>query len=140
MSFSVGPDRDFNRKDESTFHPGRTVADVLNDSDQSSGTVLDFFICGGRPHPAQDSEGLQKQVPLTVVTPDDEVEPPIDDLFSKHPNGKQSRQAVDVATHLSMEHHASKQTSTKSSLWAFEHRWPHTRDRAEGRNHRLPSK
>ena len=56
------------------------------------------------------------------------------------PHGtKRSRQAVGVATCLSMKHHGWKQTGERSSLWAFERRWPHLRDHAEGRNHRLPS-
>lgn len=56
-----------------------------------------------------------------------------------HPLGtKRSRQAMDVTTRVSMKHHGWRQTGTKSSLWAFEHRWPHRRDHAEGRNHRLP--
>lgn len=87
-------------------------------------SVLDFFICGGRQRPMQDSENHQERIPL-----------------AEHPHGtKRSRQAVGVATHLSMEHHGWKQTGTKSSLWAFEHRLAHRRDHAEGRNHRLPSK
>jgi hypothetical protein len=71
-----------------------------------------------------------------------EAQPPIDDFFSsKPPHGtKQSRQAVDVATQLSMERHGWKQTGEPSPFRAFEHRWPHRRDHAEGRNHRLPSK
>ena len=81
--------------------------------------VLDFFICGGQQRPKPDSE----TIPVAVL-----------------PYGtKRSRQAVDGATRLSMEHHGWKQTGTKSPLWAFEHRWPHLRDHAEGRNHRLPS-
>jgi hypothetical protein len=81
--------------------------------------ILDFFICGGRQRPMLDSETIP---------------------VAEHPHGtKRSRQAVGVAARLSMEHHGWKQTGTTSSLWAFEHRWPHLRDHAEGRNHRLPS-
>jgi hypothetical protein len=86
-------------------------------------SVLDFFICGGRQRSMQDSETHDKQIPL-----------------AENPHGtKRSRQAVGVATHLSMEHHGFKQTGSKSCLWAFEHRWARRRDRAAGRNHRLPS-
>ena len=86
--------------------------------------VLDFFICGGRHRPMQDSEPQQERIPL-----------------AEHPHDtKRLRQAMDVATRLSMKHHGWKQTGEKNSLWTFEHRWPHLRDRAEGRNHRLPSK
>jgi hypothetical protein len=102
---------------------GRTFADVLNDSEQPFDAVLDFFFCGGRQRPMQDSETHDERIPL-----------------AEHPYGtKRSRQAVDVAARVSMEHHGFKQTGTKSFLWAFEHRWPHLRDHAEGRNHRLPS-
>lgn len=81
--------------------------------------VLDLFICGGRRRSMPDSETI-----------------PVAEL----PYGtKRSRQAVDGATRLSMERHGWKQSGTKSSLWAFEHRWPHLRDHAEGRNHRLPT-
>jgi hypothetical protein len=74
----------------------------------------------------------------------DDSEQPFDavlDFFpSKHPHDtKRSRQAVGIVTRLGMEHHGWKQTGTKSSLWAFEHRWAHRRDRAEGRNHRPQS-
>lgn len=62
-------------------------------------------------------------------------------LLAKYPHGtKRSRQAMGVATGLRMEHHGWKQTGKKSSLWAFEHRWAHRRDRAEGRNHGIQRK
>ena len=54
-------------------------------------------------------------------------------------NNKRLRQAAGVAVHMSLEHHGWKKTGKKNSLWAFEHRWPHLRDHAEGRNHRLES-
>ena len=86
-------------------------------------SVLDLFICGGRQRPMQDSETYLEQIPL-----------------AERPNGtKRSRQAAGVATHLNMEHHGFKQTGKKSPVWAFEHRWTHRRDRAEGRNHNLAS-
>ena len=101
--------------------PRRTFADVLNHSKQPFDAVVDFFIHGGRQRPLQHSE---ERIPLV-----------------EHPHGtKRSRQALGVATRLTMEHHGWKQTGTTSPLWAFEHRWAHRRDRAEGRNHRLPSK
>ena len=93
------------------------------DHDLIQDALLDFFICGGRPHPMQDSEPHHEEIPLADFPHDT----------------KQSRQAENVATRLSMEHHGWKQTGKTSSLWAFEHRWPHLRDHAEGRNHRLPS-
>ena len=102
----------------------RTFADVLNNSEQPFDAVLDFFTCGGRQRPMKESETHQEHIPL-----------------AEHPHGtKQSRQAMGIVTDLSMKHHGWKQTGKKSSLWAFEHRWAHRRDRAEGRNHRLPSK
>jgi hypothetical protein len=111
------------RHDSLHGRQGRTVADILNDSVQPFDAVLDFFICGGRQRPMQDSETRHERIPL-----------------AEHPHGtKRSRQVVDGAARLSMEHHGWKQTGTKSSLWVFEHRWAHWRDRAEGRNHRLPS-
>ena len=98
----------------------RTFAGVLNDSKQP----FDFFICGGRQRPLQDSETHDERIPL-----------------ADHPYGtKRSRQAVDIAARVSMEHHGFKQTGTKSFLWAFEHRWPHLRDHAEGRNHGVQGK
>jgi hypothetical protein len=120
---------------------GTMVADVLNDSEQSCDAVLDFFICGGRQGPVQDPETHHEQIPLAGEVQEFEAQPSIDDFFSsEHPHGtKRSRQAVGLAARLSMEHHGWKQTGTTSSLWAFEHRWPHLRDHAEGRNHRLPS-
>ena len=48
---------------------------------------------------------------------------------------KQPRKAMDVATQLSLGHHGWKQTGEIDSLRVFEHRWPHLKDRAEGRNH-----
>ncbi len=102
----------------------RTFADVLNHSEQPFDPILDFFIYGGRQRPMQDSETHQERIPL-----------------AEHPHAtKRSRQAVDGAARLSMEHHGWKQTGTKSPLWAFEHRWAHRRDPTKGRNHRLPSK
>ncbi len=126
------------------FHDrqGRTFADVVNDSEQPFNAVLDVFVCGAQPRPVQDSQTHHEQIPLAGVVREFEAQPPIDDFFpSQHPHDtKRSRQAVGVATCLSMEHHGWKQTGTKSPLWAFEHRWAHRRDHAEGRNHRLPSK
>ena len=102
----------------------RTFTDVLNDLKRPFDKVLDFFICGGRQHPMEGSETNHEPIPL-----------------AGHPHGtKRSRQVMDVATSLGMEHHGWKQTGKKSSLWAFEHRWAHRRDRAGGRNHLIPSK
>jgi hypothetical protein len=100
----------------------KTLADVLNDSRQPFDALRDFFLCGGRQLRIQDSEIRHEQI------------------LSKHPySTKRSRRAADGATGLRLEHHGWKQTGTKNSLWAFEHRWPHRRDHAEGRNHRLPN-
>lgn len=91
--------------------------DVLQDA------VLDFFICGGRQRPMHAFETCHE--PLPVV--------------ERSYGTKRSRQAVDDATRLTMKRHGWKQTGRTSSLWAFEHRWSHRRDRAEGRNHCLAS-
>ncbi len=129
------------RHDFSQERQGRMVADVLNDSTLPCDDVLDFFICEGRQHPMRDSETHHEPIPVAGAVSENEAQPPIDDLFSlEHPHGtKRSRQAVGVVAHLKMEHHGWKQTGKKASAWAFEHRWPHLRDHAEGRNHRLPS-
>jgi len=76
---------------------------------------------------------VRKQVSLAETLKEREIQPPI--LHGT----KRSRQAVGAATGVSMKHHGWKQTGERSSLWAFERRWPHLRDHAEGRNHRLPS-
>jgi hypothetical protein len=115
---------------------------ITSRHDSLQDNVLDFFICGGRRRPMQDSKTHHKQLPLTGGVPDWEAVLPIADfLSSKHPHStKRSRQAMGVAVHMGMEHHGWKQNGTRSSPWAFEHRWPHRRDHAEGRNHRLESK
>ncbi len=120
---------------------GRIVADVLNVSMLPCDDALDFSICEGRQHSPLDSETHPEAIPLAVAVSESEAQPPIDDLFSlEHPHGtKLSRQAVGVVARVSMENHGWKQTGKKASAWAFEHRWPHLRDHAEGRNHRLPS-
>jgi len=125
------------RHDDLQARQSRTIAGMLNDSEQPSDAVLDFSVCEGRQCPKQGSETQQSQILLAGVEQDSEVQPPIEDFFpSKPPHGtKQSRQAVDVATQLSMQRHGWKQTGEKSPYRAFEHRWPHMRDRAEGRNH-----
>ena len=125
------------RHDDLQDHQGTTVADSLNPSEQPFDALLDFSICEGRQVPIQGSETYQSRVPLAGVEQESAAQPPIEDVFaSEAPRGtKQSRQAGDVATQLSMERHGWKQTGETSSLWAFEHRRPHMRDRAEGRNH-----
>jgi hypothetical protein len=67
---------------------------------------------------------------------DSETQPPMDDFLPAKPphDTKESRQAADVATQLSLQHHGWKQTGEPSPLWVFEHRRPQRRDRAEGRN------
>ena len=125
------------RHDDLQDRQRKAVADMLNESEKPFDAVLDFSICEGRQLPRQDSETHPEPIPLAGVEQESAVQPPIEDFFpSKPPHGtKGSRQAVDVATQLSMERHGWKQTGEPSSLWAFEHRRPHLRDRAEGRNH-----
>jgi hypothetical protein len=120
-------------------HQGGMFADVLNNSEQPCDDALDFFISEDRKRPAQAS--AHEPIPVAGVDSESETQPPIDDLFSlEHPHGtKLSRQAMGVVARVSMERHGWKQTGTRSSLWVFEHRSPHLRDHAEGRNHRLPS-
>ena len=116
---------------------GKTVNDLLNDSEQSFDGTLDFSICGGRQLPVEDAEIHPERTSLAGQELESVAQPPTKDFFaSEAPHGtKQSRQAVDVATQLSMERHGWKQTGEPSPLWVFEHRRPHMRDRAEGRNH-----
>lgn len=123
------------------LHGGK-FADMLNDSKTPSVAVLDISICGDRQPPMQDSETDHERIPLAKLVRECESLTPVDALLSSnHPHGtKQSRQAVGVVARLGMEKHGWKQTGKKSSLWTFEHRWAHLRDRAEGRNHRLSSK
>ena len=120
----------------------KSIAEMLNGSQESFETVLDFSICGGQHHAIHDSAAHPERTPLAAAVQASEADPAIDEFFSlKPPHGsKRSRQAVKVATHLSMEHHGSKQASTNGSPWVFEHRWPHRRDHAEGRNHGVRGK
>jgi len=120
----------------------RTVAAMLNDSEHFSDAMLAFSICEGRRRPMQDSETHHERIPMAEVVRESEAQPPIDDFFtSKPPHGtKQLRQAGDVATQLSMERHGWKQTGKRSPFRAFEHRWSHRRDHAEGRNHGVQGK
>jgi hypothetical protein len=125
-----------NKTRHDLFHDGqgKMFADLLNDSEQPSDAVLDLFICGDGERPIPDSE-THEGIPLTRLVQELEAQPP-DFSSSKHPQStKRSRQAMGVVTGLSMEGHGWKQTGTKSSLWAFERRCAHLRDRAEGRNH-----
>ena len=114
---------------------------MLNDSEQPFDTVIDLSICEGRQRRMQESEIHHDRAPLAEVVREPESQAPIDDsLSSNHPQStKRLRQALGVATRMSMEHHGWKKTGKRSSLWVFEHRWPHLRDRAEGRNHLLRS-
>jgi hypothetical protein len=120
---------------------GSAFADVLNDSEQPSEAAIDFSICEGRQRRMQDCEIHHDRAPLAEVVREPESQSPIDDLFSSnHPQiTKRLRQALGVATRSSMEHHGWKETGKRSSLWVFERRCPHVRDRAEGRNHRPAS-
>ena len=122
--------------DDRQNHQGKTVNDLLNDSEQSLDCTLDFSICGGRQLPVEDAEIHPERTSLAGQE-ERVAQPPTKDFFaSEAPHcTKQSRQAVDVATQLSMERHGWKQTGEPSPLRVFEHRWPHMRDRAEGRNH-----
>ena len=122
--------------DDLQNHQGKTVNDLLNDSEQSFDGTLDFSICGGRQLPVEDAE-IHPERTCLAGQEEPVAQPPTKDFFaSEAPHGtKQSRQAVDVATQLSMERHGWKQTGEPNPLRVFEHRWPHMRDRAEGRNH-----
>jgi hypothetical protein len=120
---------------------GSTFADVLTDREQPFDVVIDFSICEGRQRRMQESEIHHDRAPLAEVVREPESQTPINDFFSSsHPQStKRLRQALGVVARMSMEHHGWKETGKRSSLWVFEHRWPHLRDRAEGRNHRLQS-
>jgi hypothetical protein len=124
------------RNDSLQNRQGTKVADVLNNSKQSSDAVLDLFICGGRQRTHHE------RTPLAEAVSEREAQPHVEDLFSsEHPHStKLSRQATGVVARLGMKHRGWKQADTKGSFWAFEHRWPHLRDRAEGRNHGLQGK
>lgn len=117
-------------------------AAVQTDLGQSSETVIDFFICRGRQCPVPEVEPNNDRAPLDGAVQEPELQPlTTESLATEHPqSAKRLRQAADAALHMRMEHHGWKKTGKKGSLWAFEHRWPHLRDHAEGRNHRLPSK
>lgn len=119
----------------------RISADLLTDSEEPLDAVVDFSICEGRQRGMQESEIHQDRAPLAEAVREPESESPIDALLSlNHPQStKRLRQAMGVAAHVSLERHGWKKTGKTSSFWAFEHRWPHQRDRAEGRNHRLQS-
>jgi len=133
------PKLNTNRHDDLQDRHGRTLADMLNEPEKPFDAVLDLSICGGQQRSVQDSETHQAQIPLAGES---EARLPIDDFFSSEPphGTKRSRQAVDVATQLSMQRHGWKQTGEKSPYRTFEHRWPHMRDRAEGRNHGVRGK
>lgn len=120
---------------------GSAFADVLNDSEQPSDAVIDFSICEGRQRRVQESAIHHDRAPLAEMVREPESQSPINDFFcSNQPQStKRLRQALGVAARLSMEHHGWKETGKRSSLWVFERRCPHLRDRAEGRNHRLQS-
>lgn len=119
----------------------RMSAGLLTDSEQPLDAVMDFSICEGRQPGMQESAIHQDRPPLAEAAREPESLSPIDDpLASNHPQStKQLRQALGVAAHVSLEYHGWKKTGKTSSFWTFEHRWPHQRDRAEGRNHRLQS-
>jgi hypothetical protein len=100
--------------------------DVLSDSEQSFDAVTECFICGDRQRPMQDSQTHHEQVPVTGVVREFEADLPVDVFFSsKNPHGaKRSRQVAVPVTRATMKRHSWKQNGKKSSLWAFEHRWP----------------
>lgn len=93
-------------------------ADTSRDSRQSFEALVDLFLCGGGQRPASGSA----MIPVAL----------------QEQGTKRSRQAAEVATRLSMKGHGWKQTGQSSPFWVFEHRGRHLRDRAAGRNHRLP--
>ena len=92
--------------DDLQNHQGKTVNDLLNDSEQSLDGTLDFSICGGRQLPVADAE-IHPERTCLAGQEEPVAQPPTKDFFaSEAPHGtKQSRQAVDVATQLSMELH-----------------------------------
>jgi hypothetical protein len=128
------------RHDPLQDRQGRISA-ILTDSEQPLDTVLDFSICEGREQRMQESEIHHDRPPLAEVVREAESQSSVDaPLASNHPQStKRLRQAMGVVARLGMEHHGWKETGKSSSLWVFEHRWPHLRDRAEGRNHLLRS-
>jgi hypothetical protein len=129
------------RHDSLQDRQSSAFADVLNDSGRPSDAVIDLSICEGRQRRVQESEIYHDRTPLAEVVQEPESRSPVDDsLSSYHPQStKRLRQALGVVARMSMEHHGWKETGKGSSLWVFERRCPHLRDRAEGRNHRLPS-
>ncbi len=131
------PKLNTNHYDDLQNRQGKTVNDLLNDSERSLDGTRNFSICGGRQLPVEDSEIHPERTSLAGEELESVAQPPTKDFFaSEAPHGtKQSRQAVGVATQLSLERHGWKQTGEPSPLRVFEHRWPHMRDRAEGRNH-----
>jgi hypothetical protein len=119
----------------------RRIADMFTNSEQPFDTVIDLSICEGRQRRVQESEIHQDRTSLADVVREPGSQASISNFFSSnHPQGTvRLRQDLGVATRMSMKHHGWKKTGKRSSLWVFEHRWHHLRDRAGGRNHLLPS-
>ena len=46
---------------------GKTIADILNYSEQPIDALLDFSICEGRKRPTQDSEAHPEGIPMAEV-------------------------------------------------------------------------
>ena len=55
------------RHDDRQGSQGKTIADILNHSEQPFDALLDFSICEGRRLPIQDSETHQSQIPSAGV-------------------------------------------------------------------------
>ena len=84
---------------------GRTFSDVVNDSELSFETVLDFFSDEGRQRRMEESEIHHDRPPLAGVVRELESVPPIDHfLASATPSrAKRLRQAVGVTVRIVME-------------------------------------
>lgn len=117
---------------------GPALAAIPSSAAQPFDTAPDVSICSDQPRTQQDADAHPEPIPVAGAAQESDTQSPLDEFFvAKHPqDAKRSRQAEEVGTHLSMEHHGWKQSGAKSAAWSFEHRWPHLRDRAEGRNHR----
>ena len=115
-------------------------ADMLIDSAQPLDPVIDLFICGNHQSRFEEAEAGHELAPLAGVL-EPKSQPTIENVLSSdHPqDSKPLLRAMNLVAGLDVEHHGGRKTGRRGSPRMFEHRWPHRRDRAEGRNHRLPS-
>jgi hypothetical protein len=84
---------------------------LRNESEQPRNSALHMSLSQGRRDRLQDS--------------------PLDHAH----DAKQSGRALRVIARLRSQGHRTKPNSEDTSPWMLEHRWPHMRDRAAGRNH-----